>query len=144
MFFPLLLSLTACKWEQKRELSRNREKWRAQNITNYQYKVSIISSWGANQLMPLTMVYQNRQLVSVVDHEGNAQELYWHTLGGIDVIFQEVDDALAHRKRDLTEITYDPTYGFPTYVDIFYHETGVGAEDTKRYTISDFEILTAP
>lgn len=144
MLFPLLLSLTACTWEQKRELSRNQEKWQTQNITDYRYKVSIISYWGANELMPLTMLYQNGQLFSVVDSKGNVQELYWDEMGGIDAIFQEVEDSLARKRRDVAEIEYDPTYGFPSYVDIYYHETGVGAEYSRRYTIRDFEILPTP
>ena len=144
LLFLLILALTACKWEQKHELALNREKWQAQNITDYRYKVSIISHWGANEFMPLTMVYEDGQLVSVVDNEGNAQELYWDAIGGLEAIFHEVEDALANKRRNITDIQYDLTYGFPAYVDIYYHESGVGGETSRRYTISDFEVLTNP
>lgn len=139
-----VLSLTACKWEQKRELSRNREKWQTQNLTEYRYKVSIISYWGENVLMPLTMFYRNGQLDSVLDRDGNIQESYWDTMGGIDAIFQEAEDALARRGREIEEIRYDPIYGFPTYIDIFYNERGVGSEYNRHYTVSDFEVLPSP
>ena len=144
LLFALSPSLTACKWQQKRELSRNWEKWQAQNITNYRYKVSIISYWGGNSLMPLTMEYRNGQLVSVVDQGGDIQELWWDSMGGIEAIFQEVDTSLARKLRDVQEITYDPTYGLPTYVKIYYHETGVGGEYDRTYTISHFEVLPDP
>jgi hypothetical protein len=55
-----------------------------------------------------------------------------------------VEDALAAKKRDITKIVYDPVYGFPSYVDIYYHETSVGGEYSRRYIISDFKILTKP
>lgn len=144
LLFALAPGLTACKWAQKRELSRNREMWQAQNITNYRYKVSIISYWGANSLMPLTMEYRSGQLVSVVDKDGNVQELGWDSLSGIEAIFQEVDTSLARKRRDVEAITYDPTYGFPTSIEIYYHETGVGGEYTRRYTIDHFEVLPDP
>lgn len=140
----LLLSLSTSKWEQKRELSRNREKWQAHNMLNYRYHVSIISYWGENALMPLTMEYRNGQLVSVLDRDGSVQELWWDSVAGIEGIFQEMDTALARKLRDVQEITYDPTYGFPAYVKIYYHETGVGGEYDRKYTISNFEVLSDP
>ncbi len=140
----LLLSVSTSIWEQKRELSRNREKWQAQNVLNYRYHISIISSWGENALMPLTMEYRNGQLVSVLDREGNAQELWWDSLAGIEGIFQEEDTSFARKLREVQEISYDPMYGFPTYVKIYYHEMGVGSEDDRKYTISHFEILSSP
>ena len=94
--------------------------------------------------MPLTMVYQNGQLSSVTENDGQVQELYWDTMGGIDAIFQEVEDALSAKKRDITQIVYDPVYGFPSDVNIYYHESGVGGEYSRRYTISDFEVLKGP
>jgi hypothetical protein len=142
--FLAAFMLTGCKWEQKRELSRNREMWQVQSIANYRYKISIISYWGENALMPLTMEYRNGQLVSVVDRDGNAQELWWDSLAGIEGIFREVDTSLARKLRDIEEISYDPTYGFPTYVKIYYHETGVGGEYDRKYTISHFEVLPDP
>lgn len=144
LFLLLLLPLTGCKWEQSRELAQNREKWQAQNLTRYRYQVSIISHWGANEFMPLTLEFENGQLVSVVDKDGNVQESYWDTLGGVEALFQEVEDALAASRRDLTEIAYDPTYGFPAYINIYYHESGVGGETSRRYTISNFEVLQGP
>ena len=144
LLLALVPGLTACKWEQKRELSLNREKWQAQDITDYRYEISIISYWGENALMPLTLEYRNGQLISVVDTEGNVQELFWDRLGGINAVFQEVEDALARKKRKVEEIEYDPAFGFPTFVYIFYNQTGVGAEYTRRYTISHFEVLSEP
>ena len=98
------------------------KKEQAQNITNYRYQVSIIGSWGENHLTPLTMLYQNGQPVSVRDKDGNVREFFWDTIGGMDVMLQETEDALSTRRCESIEIGYDPIYGFSTYVDIYYNE----------------------
>ena len=94
--------------------------------------------------MPLTIVVKHGETVSMMDKDGNELDIAWERLVGIDAIFQEVEDALSRRLRDVKEITYDPIYGFPTSIEIFYNETGVGGENTRHYTISNFEVLSDP
>jgi hypothetical protein len=141
--FPLLLSLTACKLEQKHELARNREKWQAAQVTDYGYKSAIISSWGANEFMPLSIVVKEGQLISVTDKDGHDQPLEWNTIAGVGAMFEEVEASLSARNRKV-EVEYDPTYGFPAHVYIFYNDRGVGGEYSRDYTVSDFEVLAGP
>lgn len=140
MLFLILPSLTACTWQQNLELSRHREKWQEQNITNYRYKISIISDWGANEWMPLTVVAKNGETISVIDKNGNDRPLELSTITSFDAMFQEIDDSLSARHREV-ETEYDQVYGFPVHMHIFYNDRGVGGETSRDYTVGDFEIL---
>ncbi len=142
-----ILGLTACKWEQSweqsSELSQNREKWEQKHISNYQYKVSIISIWGANRFMPLTVQVKDREVVLVLDKDGNNVTSNWKETASVESMFAEIETALSRKGRE-AEVVYDNAYGFPTYSDIFYNERGVGGEYHKRYTVSDLEVLPNP
>jgi len=143
LVFLALLS-TACSFEARAELKKNKEIWLAHEIRNYQYDLEPVYFGDVIYLYkyPLTVIVLNGQPVSVRDKTGMELEQKHKEdikeYSTIDGVLSFVENAI-NSNPDKLNISYDPVYGFPALVDIYYH-FGV-TDDGIRLTITNFKEL---
>ena len=93
--------------------------------------------------MPMTVEINNGEIVSITSAKGNiitpSDSLYEvvKNYAGMDALFTQLKDASA--EADKVEVTYDPTYGFPTILAIDQIEQAM--DDELYITVDNFEIL---
>ena len=143
MIIGFMLMLTACVMEQNLELTKNREKWEEKHITDYQYNISIISIWGANDLMPMSVFVKDGEPVLILDKDGNNLTSEWKDLASFEAMFEEIETALPLKSRKV-EVAYNEIYGIPIDLIVSYNLTSVGGEYDRHYLIRDFEVLSDP
>jgi hypothetical protein len=126
------------------DLSRNQQKWQDANVTHYTFQLSVTCFCPVGGVMPMTVEVKDGEVVSLVDVNGDAipstdplNDLIEKYVT-IDRIFSELNsDSVQGAER--LEITYDPTYGFPSDVVIdFVQEV---ADDELYLSITGFEPL---
>lgn len=144
----LVLILAACAsapgGETGTELSRNQQKWEDANISHYSFQLGVTCFCPVGGVMPMTVEVKDGEVVSLVDVNGEA----FHATDPlndliekyvtIDRIFSELNsDSVQNAER--LEVTYDPTYGFPSDVVIDFVE--VVADDELYLSVTGFEPL---
>lgn len=145
LFFVLILAACAASGgETGTELSRNQQKWQDANVDHYSFQLSVTCFCPVSGIMPMTVEVKDGEVVSIVDVNGNAfsstdplNELI-QKYATIDRIFAELATDPVQNAEKL-EVTYDPTYGFPTEVTIDFVEQI--ADDELYLSLSGFEPL---
>lgn len=121
--------------------TENHQKWEAQNVTHYRYKVDLLCFCAFRDKMPLTIEVDNGQTVSILDNQGQqiteSLEVF-ERYDSIEAIFSTVDAAL-NGEADKIEVEYNSEYGFPQSANIDYIEEAI--DDELTFTVSDFEVL---
>ena len=140
----LALILAACAGVGKSELSRNQSKWQDADIAHYRFQLGVGCFCPVGGIMPLTVEVMDREIVSIVDFNGNdypstdpMSELILKYVT-IDRLFLELGSEPVQDADSLT-VSYDPTYGFPAEVAIDYIE--LAADDELYLSVSGFEPL---
>ena len=139
----LALILTACSASASAEFDKNRIKWQDANIVHYRYNIFVSCFCAFRDDMPMTVEINNGEVVSITSVKGNvitpSDSLYEvvKNYAGMDALFTQLKDASA--EADKVEVTYDPTYGFPTILAIDQIEQAM--DDELYITVDNFEIL---
>jgi hypothetical protein len=144
LFLVLILAACTPGGETGTELSRNKQKWQDANVTHYTFQLSVTCFCPVAGVMPMTVEVKDGEVVSLVDVNGDAfpstdplNDLIEKYVT-IDRIFSELNsDSVQGAER--LEITYDPTYGFPSDVVIDFVEEV--ADDELYLSITGFEPL---
>ena len=138
----IVLVLSACSMGGKSETQRNQEKWQGANISHYRYNLFVGCFCVFSQDMPLVVEVKDGQVVSMEYQSGkeidaSSRELF-DKYATIDRIFSELETNI-NGKADEVTVTYDPTYGFPTKVNVDFIKNA--ADDELSLTVSNFEKL---
>jgi len=130
----LSLALSSCSPQAGSELARNRERWQAAGIDHYRFELSVLCFCPFSPQMPLRIEVIGGQVVSLTYNDGNpVPESEWATFSAyttIDALFAYTEQAV--RKADEIRITYDPSYGFPSQVQIDFVKNAVDDELALR------------
>ncbi len=140
LFIALVLS--GCSLGGKSEIQRNQQKWQDAGISHYRYNLFIGCFCVFNEDMPLVVEVQDGKVVSMAYQSGkeidaSSRELF-DKYATIERIFSELETDI-NGKADEVTVTYDPTYGFPTKVNIDFIKNA--ADDELALTVSNFEKL---
>jgi hypothetical protein len=144
LLLVLVLVLAACSAAPKSELARNHEKWNAANVTGYRMNLFIGCFCGFTDKMPLTVEVRKGEVVSMTYADGtpvSASDMnreFFDRFATIDRLFADIETGQTS-KADKVEITYDPTYGFPSQVNVDAIQNAV--DDEYSVQISNFEAL---
>jgi hypothetical protein len=141
----MVLALSACSLMpsgSQRELEQNKEKWQNANISHYRYNLSITCFCVFSQDMPLIIEVQDGNVVSMEFQSGKdidaANRELFEKYATIDRFFAELEADL-NGAADKVTVAYDPTYGFPTEVNIDFIEEAT--DDELYLSLSNFEEL---
>lgn len=141
LFIVITLALSACSLRGQTEVERNQEKWQEAGISHYRYELFVGCFCVFSQDMPLVVEVQDGEVVSMEYQSGNeidaANRETFEKYSTIDRIFSELEADL--EKADEVIVTYDPTYGFPTKINIDYIKDAI--DDELALTVSNFEPL---
>ena len=139
----LVLILSACSVGET-ELSRNQNKWQDANITHYRFELTVGCFCPFRSQMPVTVEVQNGEIVSMIDVNGETLSTtdpmneFIVKYATIDRLFSELaSDSV--QKADKLTVSYDPTYGFPSDVNIDFIELAM--DDELHLSASAFEPL---
>ena len=139
----LVLILSACS-AGGTELSRNQNKWQDANITHYRFELTVGCFCPFRSQMPVTLEVQNGKIVSMIDVNGETLSTtdpmneFIVKYATIDRLFSELGSASVQKADKLT-VSYDPTYGFPSDVNIDFIELAM--DDELYLSASAFEPL---
>ncbi len=137
----IALILTACSLG-KSEIQRNQQKWQGAKITHYRYNLFVGCFCVFNENMPLVVEVKDGSLVSMKYQNGKEVEEsnrdLFEKYATIDRIFSELETNI-NGKADEFTVTYDPTYGFPTKVNVDFIKKAM--DDELALTVSNFEKL---
>ncbi len=137
LFITLVLS--ACSMG-KSEIQRNQQKWLAAGISHYRYNLFVGCFCTASE--PMVVEVQDDQVVSLEYQSGKEMDASSRDLfekyATIDRIFSELTTNI-NGKADEFTVTYDPTYGFPTKVNVDFIKKAL--DDELTLTVSNFEKL---
>jgi hypothetical protein len=141
LFIVITLALAACSLGGQTKIERNKEKWQDTGISHYRYELFVGCFCVFSQDMPLVVEVQDGEVVSMEYQSGNEidatnRELF-DKYATIDRIFTALETDL--KDADEVVVTYDPTYGFPTKVNIDYIKDAI--DDELGLTVSNFEPL---
>jgi hypothetical protein len=142
IFVFIALALAACSLGSQTEIERNKEKWQAANILHYRFNLFVGCFCVFSQDMPLVIEVQNGEVVSMEYQSGKEidagnRELF-DRYATIDRIFAELEKDL-NGEADEVVVKYDPTFGFPTEVNIDFIKDAI--DDELALTVSNFEKL---
>ncbi|HSM71917.1 MAG TPA: DUF6174 domain-containing protein [Anaerolineales bacterium] len=144
LLFLLVLVLSACSAGGNAEFNRNQAKWQDANITHYRFDLTVGCFCPFRSQMPVTVEVQDREVVSMVDANGETFPLTDPTsefvlrYATIDRLFSELGSDSVQGADKLT-VSYDPTYGFPSEISIDFIELAV--DDELYLSVSAFEPL---
>lgn len=142
IFVFIALALAACSLGSQTEIERNKEKWQAANISHYRFNLFVGCFCVFSQDMPLVIEVQNGEVVSMEYQSGKeidagSRELF-EQYATIDRIFAELEKDI-NGEADEVVVKYDPTFGFPTEVNIDFIKDAI--DDEQALTVSNFEKL---
>ncbi len=138
----IALILTACSLGSQSEIQRNQQKWQNAGISHYRYNLFVGCFCVFNENMPLVVEVKDGSLVSMKYQNGKEVEEsnrdLFEKYATIDRIFSELETNI-NGKADEFTVTYDPTYGFPTKVNVDFIKKAM--DDELALTVSNFEKL---
>ncbi len=137
----LSLAFSACSPRSGSELGRNRDKWQATGIDHYRFNLSVLCFCPFSQQMPLSVEVLDGRVVSMAYNDGtpvpDSQRATFSAYATVDALFASTEDAL--RQADEIHITYDPTYGFPSQLQIDFVKNAV--DDELALRAENFQVL---
>ena len=142
LLFVLVLTLSACSGGTT--FQQNQEKWDGQNIDHYRFTVAV-SCFCPFANVEVTYEVLNGQVVnqsvqSSPDNPVDEAQVsdFYQPYNTIEKVFDYVGRAV--NEADETAIEYNPTYGFPTSIEIDWIELAI--DDEMYLSVSDFEPLS--
>jgi hypothetical protein len=120
------------------ELGDARDKWESQGIASYEMTVREICFCPIELGGPFRVTVVNDRVANV-EYLGAGTGIEPHDDIPLTVedLFATVDAAL--READDVEVTYDPTYGFPSDIEVDRIENAI--DDEVYYEVRDFQPL---
>lgn len=105
------------------QLQRNKQLWAKQKISNYRYTLRRSCFCLPKSSEPLKIEVRNGKATSiVVASDGKpVNREYFNNHDSVAKLFQVVEDAIAKKAHRLS-VTYHPTLGYPTKIDIDYNK----------------------
>jgi len=140
----IALALTACSFGSQNERSRNQDKWQNANITYYQFELNVGCFCAFRSQMPVTVEVQNGKIDSIIAPDGTvitSDDPNYETISRyatMDRLFSELESDSVKGADEVT-VTYDPTYGFPSEINIDFIKNAV--DDELYLSASGFEKL---
>jgi hypothetical protein len=110
-------------------LDQARALWDSQGITDYTYTLQRTAFAPPQYTAAVIVVVRGGQVISQT-YQQTGQPVtplntaWWPTIDGLFDILQDAYD----RNAEVIQVTYDPTYGFPTWANIDY-DTGLGDDE---------------
>lgn len=118
------------------DLARNRERWRAQRIQDYQVQFRLVCFCGTEVTEPVTLEVRRGTLVSVTRvADGRAVDSSqwrgrYYTVDELFALIAEARQGGAHEVR----VAYDGTLGHP--VDVYLDPNRGVADDERHFQVS--------
>ena len=140
----LAMILAACSIGPKDELSRNQDKWEGAGIKNYNLTLFVGCFCVFTDRMPLAVEVRDGKVVSMTYSDGEVitaddpQAEFFNRFSTIDQLFADLKSGPS-ADADEVQITYDPTYGYPTQVNVDQIKEAV--DDEYSVQISDFQVV---
>jgi hypothetical protein len=139
IFLVLILALSACSTNP--ELSRNRAKWDAADITHYRYELTISCFCPYTNSMPILVEVQGSKVVSITGSDGQPvpQDFLatFEDATTIEGLFGIAQDSL--KNADKVEITYDTRHGYPDSIVIDWIEMAI--DDEISYYVKSLTVM---
>ncbi len=116
-------------------------RWQSASVTHYRFNLRVACFCAFTDKMPMTIEVKDGQIVSIHYSDGtpvSAQDqLMFERYITIDKLFDFTAQSL--KDADQIEVVYDPTYGFPTTVQIDFIKQA--ADDELGLFVTDFQAL---
>jgi hypothetical protein len=122
------------------ELSRQRQKWESQGITDYRVLSRMICFCIGDATAPVVLHVLNRRLVSVsrADDLSPVPPSEWaFRYYTIDEMFDLIAEAQAKGASEV-RVTYDPMLGYPT--SVYLDMSSRVADDERQFEISGLTV----
>lgn len=116
-------------------LSENIKKWQSFNICSYSFTRTISCECMEDFTSPKSLKIENGTLTYI--NEKLVKEKTGNSPKTIHQMFQLINNLCAKNTHEL-KITYDETYGFPTFLFVDYDD--MVADDEISYTFSRFSV----
>lgn len=139
----LAFILSACSIRATTEFDKNLTKWQNAKVTHYRYNLFIGCFCAFTEEMPVTIEVNNGEIVSITSIKGNVinpDDVPYESVkyyADMSQLFDQLKDSLD--QADKVEVTYDPTYGFPTSIAI--DQIKQAMDDELYITVDNFKIL---
>ena len=137
----LALLLSACSTIAGSQLSTARNRWQAAHIGHYRYSLRVACFCAFSDRMPLTVEVQSGHVVSMAYRDGTPvlpqDQPTFASYQTLDALFQFTDESI--RQAQSSQVSYDPTYGFPTNVQLDFSQNV--ADDELTVSVGDFQPL---
>lgn len=137
----LALLLTSCTTVFSGADQKQRQRWQAQQLTNYRYRFNLSCFCDPKLNEPVEIEVRNGKAVRFVyvNTGKRAKPADYAAFDTIDKVFAIIDAANA-RGADEVSVEYDATFGFPTEIAI--DETKEATDDEVAYIVTDFAAIT--
>jgi len=123
-----------------KELEKNRDKWQAQQIADYQFTLRVICFCPEDITSPVIIEVRDGTFSSIryaQDPDAVSTDFFGRA-NTVEKLFIIIEEAIEDEADELT-VDYDPDYGLPLKIAIDPVFNAVDEEIT--YTVSDFKIL---
>ncbi len=131
--------LSGCGLLPNSELASGRDRWQKAGISHYRYNLTVGCFCAFSQRMPLTIEVANGVVQSMAYSDGTpvpADQAAWFTrYSTIEALFDYTGEAL--KTADEIKVQYDPTYGFPSSVQIDFIKQVM--DDELGLTVANFQ-----
>ena len=138
------------------QLQQNRRLWRNQNISSYRYTLRLGCNCLLEVTQPVVIEVRNGKVTSMVAANSGkpVNPEYFKNYNSIPKLFDVVQDAICASLRDATRtqqrfaiakkahslsVTYHPTLGYPTQINIDYDQQM--ADEELYLTIDNLEVI---
>jgi hypothetical protein len=143
--FLLTFGLAACEAatapDPNQELVSARARWLAQGSASYSYELTR-GCFCVLAGRPIIVTVENGSVVEAeyADSKTAVDAAFLDYLETVPDLFDKIDDAIVRRVASLVA-RYDPTYGYPTRIEIDYSATV--ADDEITYSARDLMLSGA-
>ena len=137
----LVFVLSACSLGANGALKTNQAKWKNSGITHYRFDLFIGCFCAFRDKMPLHIEVQDGEVVSMTYTDGTpapTDDQFFNSFATLDRIFLDLTTGTAS-KADEVKVEYDPTYGYPTTVNV--DQIKAAMDDEYALTVSNFEVM---
>jgi len=122
------------------KLRKNQVLWLQQNIRNYRYRLQVGCNCLPSVTQPVIIEVRNGVTTSIkaVNNGIPIEPEFFKNYNSIDKLFRIVQKAITE-KAHLVDVTYHPTLGYPTQINIDYDAQI--ADEELYLTIDNLEVL---
>jgi hypothetical protein len=122
------------------QLQQNRQLWRSQNISNYRYTLRVSCFCTPEVTQPVVIEVRNNRVTSITSANTGqpVNSEYFKQYNSIPKLFNLVQSAIA-KKADSISVTYHPSLGYPTQINIDY--SAQMADEETYLTIENLEVI---